>query len=185
MSRFGHTFTNGEDDYNIIWELEDYKEPEKYKSELRREAISVCTLLTKQYTLNISYSEIQRYCSDKYPDSFLISDLFYGILKDMIDYETVVNNNSFPRDVAKLWNTFFDEGGVTFVFKCEFSRTIGSAIEKNNSDAALEAALKKFEKLDGIRNSENFGIICEDVKKSLKGIVGNEKGKGNTGIDIS
>ena len=172
------------DDYNVIWKSDDYQEPAKYKSKLYRNGISVNVTLQKEYTLEISYSEIKRYCSNKSNKCISNDDLFFDILRDMTDYEPVISNSTFPRDVAKLGDIFFTEHGIIFMFSCKLLCAMDSQ-DKNNSKDILEIALKKFESLDDFGNSENFEIVCEEVKKSLNGIVGNEKSKCNTGINIS
>jgi hypothetical protein len=154
------------DKYEVKWKDESYKDPQEYKSELFREAVCLELNLIKLYSLKVTFDEIKRYCADKSCGYAYKSDFFNDLLRDHPDFDTVVNNRSFPGDSAKLTDMHFCENGVVFVFQCKDESSISYA-DEGYSDEELSEIVKKFEYSD----SSNFKKLSGDLKESFGNII--------------
>lgn len=157
------------DKYQVQWRDESYKDPVKYKSELFREAICLELSVSRLYSLKVTFNEIGRYCAEKSCGYAYKGDFFNDILRDHPDFDTVVNNRSFPSDSSKLTDMHFCEDGVVFIFQCKDAGSV-SYDNEGYSDEELPDIVKKFEHSD----SSNFKQLSSDLKKSFGNIINDE-----------
>jgi len=177
---------NERDKYEVIWRDESYKDPDKYKAELFRDAISVSLNVTKTYSLKVKFSEIIKYCSNKSSGYAYKSDFFNDVLRDHIEFDEVVNNRTFPGDSAKMKDFHFSEDGIVFVFECEFvENTVCDS--DNYTDDQLTDIIKKFEHTgDGVEN--NHDALVNVLRESFEAIINgeeSEKGKSHPRVNVS
>lgn len=157
------------DKYEVKWRDKSYRDPQEYKSELFREAISLELRLVRLYSLKVTFDEIGRCCADKSCGYAYKGDFFNDILRDHPDFDTVVNNRSFPSDSAKLTDMHFCENGVVFVFQCKDESSMSYA-DEGYSDEELSEIVKKFEHSD----SSNFEKLSSNLKEFFGNIINDE-----------
>src|SRR4030043_332154 len=160
------------DQYQVVWRDNNYKEPIGYNSKLFRDSLSLNVSLVKTYSLKVTFDEIKKYCSDKSSGYVYRHEFFLDLLRDNKEFNKVVNNHSFPGDIAEFEDMYFCEDSVVFVFRCKLEKNI-VCDENEYNDERLSGIINKFEYSESsdLDTIGNFDKLSNKFKKSFENII--------------